>query len=263
MEALNLHESPGPAVRLPDGAVIVDLRPIFASPGARFAAAAEAAVDTAALRSFVWLCGDEELTALDWQHPAYKNSPARHELSDAEWSIPVFPNGDYHGHMTADPRRGTFGPSYFSWSTRPECEKAVYARELSVDLSAFCCETVPRASSSAAAAAAVSAAAVAALAAAAASAAASATSWSDRRIVSVTVAPGSTSVLGAGSWESTVLPSPTNAISTWRLPNIDVAGSLLTPVTSMTDTCFGSGVGTAGSGGRSCLESPRIVGGGS
>ena len=45
-------------------AVIVDLRPLIASPGARFAAG-ETAVNAAAARAFVWVCGEEELTAVD------------------------------------------------------------------------------------------------------------------------------------------------------------------------------------------------------
>jgi hypothetical protein len=94
--------------------VIVDLGSVFAGPGARFAAG-EAAVNAAAARSFVWLCGDEELTALDWQHPAYRYSPSKHVLSGVEWNIPVFPNGDYYVHATADLRWGTFGHPWQQW----------------------------------------------------------------------------------------------------------------------------------------------------
>ena len=42
-----------------------------------FSVSALAAVNAAALRSFVWLAEDEELVALDWQHPAYRYSAAR------------------------------------------------------------------------------------------------------------------------------------------------------------------------------------------
>jgi len=53
-----------PAIRLPDICVVVDLAPVFAHEDARFAAA-KAAITAAALRSFGWLAGEEELTALD------------------------------------------------------------------------------------------------------------------------------------------------------------------------------------------------------
>ena len=109
-----MDESAGPAIQVPAEAVIIDLSPVFAGPRARFAAG-EDALNAAAARAFVWLCGDEELIALDWQHPAYRYSPARHVLSDAEWTIPVFPNGDYYGHMTTDLRWGTFGHPWQQW----------------------------------------------------------------------------------------------------------------------------------------------------
>ncbi len=110
----NFSEAATPAIRVPEGAVIVDLRPVFAGGNARFAAG-EAAINAAAARSFVWLCDDEELIALDWQHPAYSYSPARHALSGLDWSIRVFPNGDYYAHMTVDLRWGTFGHPWQQW----------------------------------------------------------------------------------------------------------------------------------------------------
>lgn len=85
----NYYEGSAPAIHVPEGAVVVDLRPIFVSPGARFAAG-EAVVNASAARAFVWVCGDEQLTAPDWQHTPYRNSPARHVLAGAEWKIPVF-----------------------------------------------------------------------------------------------------------------------------------------------------------------------------
>lgn len=110
----NYYEGSAPAIRIPEGAVVVDLRPVFASPGARFAAG-EAAVNAASARAFVWVCGDEELTALDWQHTPYRYSPARHVLAGAEWKVPVFPNGDYYVHTTSDLRLGTFGHPWQEW----------------------------------------------------------------------------------------------------------------------------------------------------
>ncbi|MGW5194412.1 DUF2716 domain-containing protein [Kribbella sp. NPDC004138] len=73
-----------PATRLPDVCVVIDLAPVFAHEGVRFAAA-EAAITAAALRNFVWLTDEEELTALDWQHTPYRYLPARHALADVGW----------------------------------------------------------------------------------------------------------------------------------------------------------------------------------
>lgn len=58
------YERHVPAIQLPDGCVVIDLAPVFAQEGARFAAG-EAAINAAALRNFVWLAGEEELNALD------------------------------------------------------------------------------------------------------------------------------------------------------------------------------------------------------
>lgn len=105
--APEFYERDHPAIRLPDGALVLDLSPVFA-PGPRFASGS-AAVDAAAFRAFVWLAGDADLVALDWQHPAYRYSPAAHVLQSAEPQVRVFPDGDYYAHMAADLRWGTFG----------------------------------------------------------------------------------------------------------------------------------------------------------
>lgn len=86
----------------------LDLRPVFQNTGPRFAAGASA-IDAAALRAFVWLVGDEELIALDWQHPAYRYSPARQAISSEAARAPVFPDGDYYVHSTPSFTWGTFG----------------------------------------------------------------------------------------------------------------------------------------------------------
>ena len=104
----DFYEPALPAIRLPEVCVVIDLGPIFAHEGARFAAA-EAAINAAALRSFVWLADEEELTALDWQHTPYRYPPAKHALLELGWPVPVFPNGDYYIHTTSDLRWGTFG----------------------------------------------------------------------------------------------------------------------------------------------------------
>lgn len=103
------YERTGPAIAVPGNALVIDLAPIFAAKGARFAAG-EAAVNAAALRAFVWIVGDNELTALDWQHESYRWSPSLHALSDlTELVVPVFPNGDYFIHHADDLAWGTFG----------------------------------------------------------------------------------------------------------------------------------------------------------
>jgi hypothetical protein len=104
----DFHERTAPAIRLPEHCLVIDLSPLFANEGPRFAAG-EAAVNAAALRAFVWLCDQDELTALDWNHPAYRYSPAALALSGLGWVVPVFPNGDYYIHATQDLSWGTFG----------------------------------------------------------------------------------------------------------------------------------------------------------
>lgn len=103
------HDRSGPAIDLPPDGVVIDLSSVFAEEGARFAAG-EAAINAAALRAFVWVAGDDSLTALDWQHPAYRYSPASHALSQrVDWPVPVFPNGDYFAHFSREVVWGTFG----------------------------------------------------------------------------------------------------------------------------------------------------------
>lgn len=104
----NYYERDLPASQFPPGSLVIDLGPVFEHNGPRFAAG-EAAINAAALRAFVWLAEDDELVALDWQHPAYRYSPGRQALSDGIPAIPVFPNGDYFAHMTPDLGWGTFG----------------------------------------------------------------------------------------------------------------------------------------------------------
>lgn len=57
----------------------------------------------------MWLAEGEELIALDWQHTPYRYSPEAQALADTAGPVPVFPNGDYYVHTTADLRWGTFG----------------------------------------------------------------------------------------------------------------------------------------------------------
>ena len=51
-----------------------------------------------------------ELIALDWQHPAYRFVPANQALTwQAEWKIPIYPDGDYFAFLSEDYAEGTFG----------------------------------------------------------------------------------------------------------------------------------------------------------
>lgn len=97
-----------PAIRLPERALVVDLRPVYESSEPRFAAGFDA-ITAAALRAFVWLAEDEDLVALDWQHECFRYSPSAQAVSDEPWRITVAPDGDYYAHMTRDLRWGTFG----------------------------------------------------------------------------------------------------------------------------------------------------------
>jgi len=98
-----------PAIREPMESVTFDLAPLFDNEGPTFAAGADA-INAEALRAFVSVFHDEDLFALDWQHPAYRFRPDRWALSsDPEWNIPVFPNGDYYAFFNDDFTSGTFG----------------------------------------------------------------------------------------------------------------------------------------------------------
>lgn len=96
------------AIREPAESVTLDLTQVFDGSPARFAAGA-AAIDAAACRAFVWLLGNDDLIAMDWQHPSYHYSPAKHALSELGLRVPVFPDGDYYIHAPLDFRWGTFG----------------------------------------------------------------------------------------------------------------------------------------------------------
>jgi hypothetical protein len=97
-----------PAIREPSPSVTFDLSVI--PDGARRGAAYDA-INAEALRAFVWAIPDRhELIVLDWQHPGYRFYPAAQALTwQAEWKIPVYPDGDYFAFLTEDYTEGTFG----------------------------------------------------------------------------------------------------------------------------------------------------------
>lgn len=98
-----------PAIREPSPSVTIDLSPIFDHEGSRFASGARA-VDAMGLYAFTCVTrpGDE-LVVLDWQHPCYLFSPHRQATDASDWSVPIFPNGDYYAFLTRDFSMGTFG----------------------------------------------------------------------------------------------------------------------------------------------------------
>jgi hypothetical protein len=108
----DFHERVQPAIRLHPDCLVLDLSDLFSHSGPRIAAGA-AAIAAAALRAFVWLAGEDEMVALDWNHGAYRYSPARlavvSGLDYSHVTVPIFPNGDYYAHMEPSLRWGTFG----------------------------------------------------------------------------------------------------------------------------------------------------------
>jgi hypothetical protein len=97
-----------PAIREPSPSITFDLSVI--PEGAKRGAAYDA-VNAEALRAFVWVLFDcKELIVLDWQHPAYRFAPATQALTwQAEWKVPVYPDGDYYAFLSDDYSEGTFG----------------------------------------------------------------------------------------------------------------------------------------------------------
>jgi hypothetical protein len=97
-----------PAISEPKPSITFDLSGIVDGP--RRSSAFDA-INAEALRCFVWaLAEDTELNALDWQHPAYRFTPARQALAHSpEWPISVYPDGDYYAFLTDDLSEGTFG----------------------------------------------------------------------------------------------------------------------------------------------------------
>ena len=104
----NFYDGSASAIRIPAGSLVVDLSPIYGADPARYEAGC-AAVQAAAVRAFVWLAEDEDLVALDWQHPSFLWSPADQAVLGGRPAVSVWPDGDYYMHMTRDLRWGTFG----------------------------------------------------------------------------------------------------------------------------------------------------------
>lgn len=77
-----------------------------AGPASRFAVDGDEvnALGLAALRDCVAV--GEWVWAMDWQHPGCRFWPHR---MTGEWTVPVFPNGDYYIFLAQDFRFGTLG----------------------------------------------------------------------------------------------------------------------------------------------------------
>jgi hypothetical protein len=104
-----VNESAWPAIDEPIPSMTFDLTAPVDVEGAwqsRFDA-----VNAEALRCFVSeFTEDPTFVVLDWQHPGYRFNAAIHAATrDAEWRVPVFPDGDYYIFMREDLSEGTFG----------------------------------------------------------------------------------------------------------------------------------------------------------
>ncbi|MDI9896330.1 DUF2716 domain-containing protein [Rhodococcus sp. IEGM 1381] len=100
-----------PAIAEPTPSVTFDLAidalPTRASAGALFDA-----INAEALRCFLTeFPGDPLFVVLDWQHPGYIFDAEAHAnaAEDAEWRVPVYPNGDYYIFGRDGFSEGTFG----------------------------------------------------------------------------------------------------------------------------------------------------------
>ncbi|MBM7472480.1 hypothetical protein JOE66_002114 [Subtercola frigoramans] len=107
----DIRASGWPAIREPTPSITFDLSGIPEGP--RFASAV-AAINTEALRCFVWVMPDiAELLVLDWNHEAYWLKPELESLLPPEDPInghpTVHPNGDYYSFLNPDMTEGTFG----------------------------------------------------------------------------------------------------------------------------------------------------------
>lgn len=104
-----ITESTWPAIAEPAPSITFDLTAPADVAGAwesRFDA-----VNAEALRCFVdEFAEDPTFVVLDWQHTGYRLDAAVHAAApDAEWRIPVYPNGDYYIFLRDDLSEGTFG----------------------------------------------------------------------------------------------------------------------------------------------------------
>ena len=112
-----------PSFREPAGSTTWDLASAFANAGTEDEfLSAERSVATSLLDALVAAKGvDENVYALDWQHPGYRFDPSRARPPEhiESWLVPALPNGDYYLFLAHDLR--------FGWLSHPwECSVCVY-----------------------------------------------------------------------------------------------------------------------------------------
>lgn len=101
--------SSGPAISEPIPSMTFDLAAPTDTDAVR--ASRFDAVNAEALRCFVTdFADDPSFVVLDWQHPGYRFDASVHATNrDAEWRVPVCPDGDYYIFLREDLGEGTFG----------------------------------------------------------------------------------------------------------------------------------------------------------
>lgn len=108
--ALVDHDRGRPEVRFLRAEAGDPLRDAFEAAGMREVATVTRRARTSSTRDSASPVADgEELYWLDWHHAGYRFDPARVDGAGPRWPGFVFPDGDYHIHLTPDLRLGTFG----------------------------------------------------------------------------------------------------------------------------------------------------------
>lgn len=98
-----------PGIVEPTPSVTFDLRPIFAAEPSEWVRG-EDRLTGEVLDAMKAVFGVERLVVLNWQHDALWFVPEEFEpVSEGDWAIPVFPNGDYFIYLTESMDDGFFG----------------------------------------------------------------------------------------------------------------------------------------------------------
>ncbi|OZC97753.1 hypothetical protein CH275_26330 [Rhodococcus sp. 06-235-1A] len=100
-----------PAIAEPAPSMTFDLDAHAVRTTASWSARADA-INAEALRCFVTeFSADPTFVVLDWQHPCYSFDAEAHAeaAENAEWRVPVHPNGDYYIFARDGFTEGTFG----------------------------------------------------------------------------------------------------------------------------------------------------------
>lgn len=99
-----------PSFREPTPSMTFDISHAFDSED-NYQTLVEEDLNLKALRIFRSLVKEEQyIFALDWQHPCYMFYPhQKMTLDEADWGIPVLPNGDYYIFLDVNFRWGWLG----------------------------------------------------------------------------------------------------------------------------------------------------------